>query len=123
MSTKNDRATRRHFVQLLDKHRPFGAQIVTDELVVHNLMSHINWRAKLFQGALDNGDGTFDTGRKTAADRGNTIYQFTPAQREEFVKLSARIDDEWVADLDKRGHKGKELLATARSLIAKHGKA
>ncbi len=61
-------------------------------------------------------------GRKTAVDRGNTIYQFTAAQREEFVKLSAKIDDEWVADMDKRGFKGKDLLATAKALIAKHGK-
>jgi TRAP-type C4-dicarboxylate transport system substrate-binding protein len=61
-------------------------------------------------------------GRKPAVDRGNTIYQFTAAQREEFVKLSAQIDDEWVADMDKRGFKGKALLDTARALIAKHGK-
>jgi TRAP-type transport system periplasmic protein len=59
-------------------------------------------------------------GRKAAVDRGNTIYQFTAAQREEFVKLSAQIDDEWVADMDKRGHKGAQLLSTARTLIAKY---
>jgi len=61
-------------------------------------------------------------GRKSAVDRGNQIYQFTAAQREEFIKLSARIDDEWVADMDKRGFKGAELLSTAKALIAKHGK-
>jgi TRAP-type C4-dicarboxylate transport system substrate-binding protein len=61
-------------------------------------------------------------GRKTAADRGNQIYQFTAAQREEFVKLSAKIDDEWVADMDKRGFKGAQLLQSAKDLIAKHGK-
>lgn len=59
-------------------------------------------------------------GRKTAADRGNQIYQFTAAQREEFVKLSAKIDDEWVADMDKRGFKGAQLLQAAKDLIAKH---
>jgi len=62
-------------------------------------------------------------GRKTAVDRGNTIYQFTAAQREEFVKLSSHVDEEWVADMDKRGFKGAQLLATAKQLIAKHGKA
>ena len=62
-------------------------------------------------------------GRKTAVDRGNTIYQFTAAQREEFIKLSSHVDEEWVADMDKRGFKGKDLLAAAKSLIAKHGKA
>jgi TRAP-type transport system periplasmic protein len=59
-------------------------------------------------------------GRKAAVDRGNTIYQFTAAQREEFVKLSAQIDDEWVADMDKRGFKGAQLLSTAKTLIAKY---
>ncbi len=59
-------------------------------------------------------------GRKAAVDRGNTIYQFTAAQREEFVKLSSSIDDEWVADMDKRGFKGAQLLSTAKSLIAKY---
>jgi TRAP-type C4-dicarboxylate transport system substrate-binding protein len=58
--------------------------------------------------------------RKVAVDRGNTIYQFTAAQREEFVKLSAPVDDEWVADMDKRGFKGAQLLSTAKSLIAKY---
>jgi TRAP-type C4-dicarboxylate transport system substrate-binding protein len=61
-------------------------------------------------------------GRKTAVDRGNTIYQFTAAQREEFIKLSGNVDDEWVADMDKRGFKGAQLLSTAKALIAKHGK-
>jgi TRAP-type C4-dicarboxylate transport system substrate-binding protein len=61
-------------------------------------------------------------GRKTAVDRGNTIYQFTAAQRDEFIKLSGNVDDEWVADMDKRGFKGAQLLSTAKALIAKHGK-
>jgi TRAP-type C4-dicarboxylate transport system substrate-binding protein len=61
-------------------------------------------------------------GRKSAVDRGNTIYTFTAEQREEFVKLSSQVDDEWVADMDKRGFKGKALLDAARALIGKHGK-
>jgi TRAP-type C4-dicarboxylate transport system substrate-binding protein len=59
-------------------------------------------------------------GRKSAVDRGNTIYQFTAAQRDEFVKLSSSVDDEWVADMDKRGFKGAQLLSSAKALIAKH---
>ena len=61
-------------------------------------------------------------GRKTAVDRGNNIYQFTAAQRDEFIKLSSNVDDEWVADMDKRGFKGAQLLSTAKALIAKHGR-
>jgi hypothetical protein len=61
-------------------------------------------------------------GRKAAVDRGNQIYQFTAAQREECIKVSAAIDDEWAADMDKRGFKGKALLDSAKSLIGKHGR-
>jgi hypothetical protein len=38
------------------------------------------------------------------------------------VKLSGLVDNEWVADLDKRGFKGAALLASAKALIAKHGR-
>jgi TRAP-type transport system periplasmic protein len=61
-------------------------------------------------------------GRKTASDRGNTIYQITPADTQEFVRLSSQVDDEWVADMNKRGFDGKKLLESAKALIAKHGK-
>lgn len=61
-------------------------------------------------------------GRKAALDRGNTIYTVTSADAAEFIKLSSPIQDEWTADMTKRGHDGKQLLATAKSLIAKHGK-
>jgi hypothetical protein len=71
------------------------------------------WLGKTQQGNDANG-------RKVTADRGNTIIQIGAAEREQFVKLSSQIDDEWVADMDKRGYKGKELLAAAKALIAKH---
>jgi TRAP-type transport system periplasmic protein len=67
--------------------------------------------------------GNDPLGRKAAVDRGNTIYQISAADRQEFIKLSSAIDDEWVADMTKRGFDGKKLLQTARDLIAKHGKA
>jgi len=67
--------------------------------------------------------GNDPIGRKSATDRSNTLYTFTPEQTQEFIKLSAAIDDEWVADMDKRGFKGKALLESAKALIAKHGKA
>jgi TRAP-type C4-dicarboxylate transport system substrate-binding protein len=61
-------------------------------------------------------------GRKSASDRGNTIYAITPADTGEFIKLSSHVDDEWVADMNKKGFDGKKLLETAKALIAKHGK-
>ena len=73
------------------------------------------WLGKIQQG----GD---IPGRKAAVDRANTIYTFTKEQADEFIRLSSKIDDEWVADMDKRGFNGRQLLQAARDLIAKHGK-
>ncbi len=67
--------------------------------------------------------GNDPAGRKTATDRNNTIYQFSDAETAEFRRLSANVDDEWVADMNKRNFDGKKLLETARSLITKHSKA
>ncbi len=59
--------------------------------------------------------------RESAVDRGGTLY--TSEERQEFIELSAPVDDEWVADMNKRGFDGKKLLQSAKDLIAKHGKA
>jgi TRAP-type C4-dicarboxylate transport system substrate-binding protein len=67
--------------------------------------------------------GNDPIGRKAAVDRGNTLYTFPAAERDEFIKLSSHVDEEWVADVSKRGFDGKKLLASAKELIAKHGKA
>ena len=73
------------------------------------------WLGKTQQGNDPNG-------RKAATDRGNSIYTFSAAETEEFVKLSSKVDDEWVADMDKRGFKGAALLEAAKALIAKPGR-
>lgn len=73
------------------------------------------WLGKTQQG----NDGL---GRKSAVDRGNSIVQIGAAARDEFIKLSASVDDDWVADMNKRGFDGKKLLQSAKDLIAKHGK-
>ncbi|KPF61584.1 C4-dicarboxylate ABC transporter [beta proteobacterium AAP51] len=75
--------------------------------------------ASAFLGRTQQGNDPI--GRKTATDRNNTIHTFTAAQTQEFIQLSAAIDDAWVADMDKRGFKGKALLDSAKALIAKHG--
>ena len=67
--------------------------------------------------------GNDPIGRKAAVDRGNTLYTFPASERDEFIKLSSHVDEEWVADMNKRNFDGKKLLAAAKDLIAKHGKA
>ena len=44
------------------------------------------------------------------------------AEAQPFHQLSSSIDDEWAADMDKRGFAGKKLLESAKALIARHGK-
>ena len=61
-------------------------------------------------------------GRKAAQDRGNTIITLSAVETDAWIKASAPIYDEWVADMDKRGHNGKALLQDARDLLAKHRK-
>ncbi|MBL8332360.1 MAG: TRAP transporter substrate-binding protein [Rubrivivax sp.] len=61
-------------------------------------------------------------GRKAAQDRGNTIITISAAETDAWIKASAPIYDEWVADMDKRGLNGKALLQDARELLAKHRK-
>lgn len=64
--------------------------------------------------------GNDPIGRKAAVDHGNTIYQITAADRQEFIRLSSPLDEDWVADMNKRGFDGRKLLQTAKDLIAKH---
>jgi TRAP-type C4-dicarboxylate transport system substrate-binding protein len=61
-------------------------------------------------------------GRKAAADRGNTILTLSAAETDNWIKASAPIYDEWVADMDKRGLPGKQMLQDARDLLVKYKK-
>jgi len=73
------------------------------------------WLGKTQQGNDPNG-------RKVSLEKGGTIYTLSDAEAQPFHKLAAPIDDEWVADMSKRGFDGKKLLQTARDLIAKYSK-
>jgi TRAP-type C4-dicarboxylate transport system substrate-binding protein len=61
-------------------------------------------------------------GVKAATERGNTIHTVSSADTAEFIRLAGQIDDDWVADMNKRGHDGAKLLSSAKSLIAKYAK-
>jgi len=71
------------------------------------------WLGKVQQG----GD---PAGRKSASDRGNTIFTVSAAEAQEFRRKARSIEVEWVEDMNKRGFDGRKLLDTARSLIDKH---
>jgi TRAP-type transport system periplasmic protein len=65
-------------------------------------------------------DGSQAAGRKAAQDRGNTFYMLPADEYDNWVKASAGLYDEWVADMDKRGQNGKAMLQEARDLLAKY---
>jgi len=61
-------------------------------------------------------------GRKPAADRGNTFHQIPANELDAWIKASAPLYEQWVADMDKRGLPGKQMLQDARDLLVKHKK-
>jgi TRAP-type transport system periplasmic protein len=67
-------------------------------------------------------DGSQAAGRKAAQERGNTLYTIPASELDNWVKASAPLYDEWVADMDKRGANGKALLSEARELLVKYKK-
>ena len=61
-------------------------------------------------------------GRESAVKLGNNIYTVPASEAQEFKRKARLVEVEWAQDMDKRGFNGKQLLETARTLIAKHGK-
>ena len=56
----------RDLVQLLHKNGAFGPKVVHYELVVDDLMSHVDGRTVFFESQLDNLDGAVDAGAEAA---------------------------------------------------------
>jgi len=57
-------------------------------------------------------------GKKLTAK--NTTNVIPKAELENWKKLGQPLTDAWVADMNAKGHNGKEMLDGARALIAKH---
>ncbi len=62
-------------------------------------------------------------GRKVIVDRKGEIYVLPKDQRARWREAVRSLDDKWVADVEKRGVPGKELLKAARGLALKYGEA
>ena len=67
-------------------------------------------------------DNSQAAGRKAAQDRGNSFYTVPASELDNWVNASAPLVDDWVADMDKRGLPGKQMLAEARELLGKYRK-
>jgi TRAP-type C4-dicarboxylate transport system substrate-binding protein len=67
-------------------------------------------------------DNSQAAGRKAAQDRGNTFTMIPATELDNWIKASAPLYDDFVADMDKRGMPGKQMLNDARDLLAKYKK-
>jgi TRAP-type transport system periplasmic protein len=59
-------------------------------------------------------------GKKAATDKGNAISVIPAAEIDRWATAVNPLYDEWIADMNKRGLNGKQLLDDARALIAQH---
>ena len=114
---------------------PAGGSLYTTTFVMAMNKAKYNSLAPDLKKVIDNNSGMATSawlgktqqgndgiGRKSASDRGNTIYTVSPVEAQEFRRKSRAVEVEWVEDMNKKGFDGKKLIDTARSLIEKHTK-
>ncbi len=112
---------------------PAGGSLYTTTFVMAMNKAKYNALAPDLKKVIDNNSGMATSamlgkiqqgndvpGRKSASDRGNTIYTISVEQAQEFRRKARTVEVEWVEDMNKKGFDGKKLLDTARSLIEKH---
>jgi len=66
--------------------------------------------------------GADGPGKEKLIAGGHTITVIPKAELENWKKASDSLDDEWVADMNKRGAEGQKLLNEARALIKQYTK-
>ena len=75
--------------------------------------------AALFGRAMDEGD---KAGRDIAVKAGNKIVALDIAETQRWRRTASVVEDDWVAEVAKKGIDGKKLAAEARALISKHSR-
>lgn len=74
-----------------------------------------------FLGSTQEGNDV--PGRKAFVETpGYTITQIPAAEVDRWKKATDNLDDEWVADMNKRGFNGKVMLEDARALVQRYSK-
>ena len=81
-----------------------------------------NSGAVLSQAAGRTWDASQAPARKVAVDRGNVFYTVPATEVDNWIKASHPLYDDWVADMDKRGLPGRQMLSDAQALLAKYKK-
>ena len=59
-------------------------------------------------------------GRAAAEARGKTVVRLGRTEHDAFRKAAERVDDEWIAEMQRRGVDGARLLESARELVRRH---
>ncbi|GEO01591.1 hypothetical protein NSE01_34230 [Novosphingobium sediminis] len=59
--------------QFVDKDRPLGAQLIDDETIVDDFVTHIDGSAEAIDGTFNNIDGARDPGAKAAGIGKNDV--------------------------------------------------
>ncbi len=67
-------------------------------------------------------DNSKAAGRKAAQDRGNVLYTIPASELDHWATASAPLYAEWVADMDKKGMNGKQMLQDAKDLLVNYKK-
>jgi TRAP-type C4-dicarboxylate transport system substrate-binding protein len=62
------------------------------------------------------------SGRKLAEERKNQFYMIPAAELERWRRVSQSVSDDWVREMSGKGHDGKALVESARSLIRQYTK-
>jgi TRAP-type transport system periplasmic protein len=61
--------------------------------------------------------------RKVIADKGSTIFSMPDAEADAWMKATDAVSAEWIADMDKRGLNGRQLLQDAKDMVKKYNAA
>ena len=75
MRAEDDGGAVRHGVELVHEHGAEAAQAVHDELVVHDLVAHVDRRAEQLDRALDDVDRAVDAGAEAPRVREQDFHQ------------------------------------------------
>jgi TRAP-type C4-dicarboxylate transport system substrate-binding protein len=104
------------FVMAMNKKRYESLPVDLRKVIDNNSgLAMSGWMGKTQQG-------NDPLGRKSATDRGNTVYTITQTDAQEFKRKAAVVEVEWMEELGKRNLDGKALRDSARSLIEKYAK-
>ena len=78
VGAENHRGAFGYLVEFLDEHRALGAQVLHHELVMHDLVAHVDGCAVQRQRPLDDLDGALDAGAEAAGIGEQNVHHRMP---------------------------------------------